>query len=81
MGDTITVRHLLSHTSGLADYFGEPATAGDHIGLGLGEAWFQDVVKPGTTGLNKQWSPADIIADYFRSGLPAKAKFSPGNGN
>ncbi len=80
LGDTITVRQLLSHTSGLPDYFGEPATGGDHPGMGLGEAWFQDVVKPGSTGLNRQWTPAGIIADYFRSGLAAKAKFPPGNG-
>jgi len=80
LGNTITVRQLLSHTSGLADYFGEPATAGSHIGLEFGEAWFEDVLKPGSTGLNKQWSPTEIIAEYFNSGLPATSKFSPGNG-
>lgn len=80
LGDTITVRQLLSHTSGLADYFSEPATGGDHPGLNVGDLWGQVLLKPGGTSANRQWSGSAIIADYFVSGLPAKAKFSPGNG-
>jgi len=80
LGDTITVRQLLSHTSGLADYFSEPATGGDHPGLHVGDLWSQVLLQPGGTSANRQWSGSAIIADYFASGLPAKAKFSPGNG-
>lgn len=80
VGNTITVRQLLSHTSGLADYLAEPAAKGNHVGVSLADAWFQDLLKPGSTGMNRQWSPATMLADYFCSDLPAKAKFSPGNG-
>ena len=80
LGDTITVRQLLSHTSGLPDNFFEPATAGDHVGLSVCDLWLQVLLNPGGKGATKQWSPNDIIADCFKSGLPAKAKFSPGSG-
>lgn len=80
LGDTITVRHLLSHTSGVPDYFFEPATAGDHAGRSVGDLWFQFLQNPSETSLNRQWSGAAIIADYFQGGLPSKAHFPPGSG-
>ena len=80
LGNTITVRQLLSHTSGLADYFLEPAIKGSNAGMDFGEAWIRDIKVPGSTGLNKQWSPTAIVSYYFTSGFPSKAKFSPGNG-
>ena len=81
LGDKITIRQLLSHTSGLPDYFEEPAPVGEHCGISFSEAWIRDVIKPGPAGLkDKQWSPAEIVVLYFRSGLPSRAKFLPGMG-
>ena len=66
LGDTITVRQLLSHTSGLPDNFFEPATAGDHVGLSdVRYSGCRLLLNPGGKGATKQWSPNDIIADYF----------------
>ena len=85
LGDTITVRQRLSHTSGLPDYFGEPATGGDHPGMGLGDALDQELLKPGGKGATKQWSPTDIITDYFdrsqRDGLHPSPFLNSGTDN
>jgi D-alanyl-D-alanine carboxypeptidase len=46
----------------------------------VGDLWFHFLQNPSDTSLNKQWSGATIVADYFGGGLPAKAHFSPGKG-
>lgn len=87
-GAEIRVRHLLSHTSGLPDYWGERNLAGPYEEMSLLDLLLEDGkqlwTKPDSdrqvTGLGlKMWSPTDIIRFYCDAGLSHAAKGVPGD--
>ena len=69
----ITVRHLLRHESGLADYLFEGASQS------LFEASLSDLTDGVANGIAAtQWQPQELLALYFDAGLPMLAGPAPG---
>jgi D-alanyl-D-alanine carboxypeptidase len=66
VGGSITVKELLTHRSGLADYlFGQP-----HGGISLPEAIVGDVTGAIPSGISqRQWSSSSLLEYFFESGL------------
>ncbi|MCA9189427.1 MAG: alpha/beta fold hydrolase, partial [Planctomycetales bacterium] len=78
---SITVRHLLSHTSGIPDYFLEKSQAGKFEG----KAWFNIAWDdPQSTSaqefINHDWKPPHgPLRYFFDNKLGTAAKFAPGS--
>lgn len=76
-GDSITVRQLLNHTSGLRDYIFDSANPSDYRSL----AYFMvlDVFGVEDNGLSTtQWTPEKILSYYFDTGASDHALYLPG---
>jgi D-alanyl-D-alanine carboxypeptidase len=68
----ITIRHLLSHTSGLPDHFDKPRTGGPSLyrklTAGQDVAWtFEDVVRMAREDHRPHFPPQDLAADRQRA--------------
>ena len=73
-GNKILVRHLLSHRSGLADYWDEKILDGSDVG----ETYLGLLADSRPDYLQKQWNGHSIIDFYFECGFPKAAKCRAG---
>ncbi len=64
-GNDLTIKHLLEHSSGLADLFTD-----SQVRFYLNEY----------LNKNQEWNPQKLMIKYFRYRLNKKAHFAPGNG-
>ena len=80
-GQLVTVKHLLTHTSGIPDYFFEKSTAGSQKGRSFLDVALTDIGGSESRAMiDRHWEPIDILQYYLDNELSVHAKFKPGAG-
>ena len=80
LGHQVTVRQLLTHTSGIPDYFFEKSLAGHQKGRSFVDVWSAFGTPESRKLIDRRWEPCELLRYYFDNELASHAKFQPGKG-